>query len=96
MNACVDCKHHHKDRISQHWCIHPDNDVDLVRGGTQQRLCTFARSKIFGSCGPTGDLFEAAPPVGPPASPPVEPEAYWVPPTLWQRIKAFFVGVGPW
>lgn len=91
MTLCINCKHHRQDNICQHWCEHPANGVDPVRGGVKSTQCFFARSPLSGVCGPAGDLFEEAP-----AVPPVEPDAYWVEPTLWQRVKALVRRVWPW
>lgn len=84
MNICNNCAHHRESSTGNHWCEHPDNGIDLVRGCTLSRLCTFARSELYGPCGPTGNLFEEAPPPPPPP-----------PPTLWERVKAHFRSL-PW
>lgn len=82
MNLCKDCKHFRGGRLHD-VCTSPANPVDPVLGHTTA-TCRFARSSLYGTCGPAGNLFEEAPPPPPPK------------PALWQRIKAFLVRVWPW
>lgn len=83
MNACINCKHHRESRSGQHWCEHPNNGIDPIRGRPLTRLCMFSRSRMYAPCGPAGALFEEAP-LPPPRL------------TSWQRVKALARRVWPW
>lgn len=80
MSLCKDCKHI-RQGFGSAVCFHPKNGIDPVYGFPEGVNCHTARASVV--CGPSGDLFEKAPP-------PPTPK-----PTLWERIKAHFRSL-PW